>query len=192
MNGYEARLAAFADGRRLFRLRHPIQNDDGVPCDACGSAEPRWLHLLKDDATGRYAMVGGNCVRALADLGVVRRRVASEVAAQAYVDERALRQADLELPTSGDHGSPFTSAAPTPSQREPADLGRLLVAAVAVLGRDEWATLLQMLPLGAERWRFLALDGAAVGLEDLIVIGVNGSATGEAVAAHSTTAPSRP
>jgi hypothetical protein len=59
------------------------------------------------------------------------------------------------------------------------------VAAVAVLQREEWATLMQALPLGADRWRFIALGEHAPGLYGLLVIGVNGSAaiTGSAGAA---------
>jgi len=49
------------------------------------------------------------------------------------------------------------------------------VAAVAVLGREEWTALIETLPLGAARWRFIALDGAGSGLDELVVIGVNGS-----------------
>jgi hypothetical protein len=68
------------DEQRLLHLRHPVRNEDSLSCDACGSAEPRWLHLLKDEATGRYALVGSHCVRALTDLGTVRRRDAQDSA----------------------------------------------------------------------------------------------------------------
>ena len=192
MNGYEARLAAFADGRRLLRLRHPVPNDAAMACDACGSAEPRWLHLLKDEATGRYALVGSNCVRALTELGAVRRRYAPDVAAQAYADELAYRQAVQRASSPDGAYRQLEPTAPTVPRPAGVGVGARLVAAVAVLHQEEWAALLQTLPLGAGRWRFLALDGEAAGLEDLVVIGVNGNATGAAIAAQNTTAPSRP
>jgi hypothetical protein len=50
------------------------------------------------------------------------------------------------------------------------------VAAVAVLREHEWATLVETLPLGADRWRFIALDGSASGLAGLVVLGINGTA----------------
>jgi hypothetical protein len=174
MTSYDARLAAFADGRRLLRLRHPVPNDAAMACDACGSVEPRWLHLLKDEAAGRYALVGSNCVRALAELGVVRRRYAADIAEQAYADELTYRQVD-QAPSAAVHQSPAPEppAPPGPSLSETAD-GARLVAAVAMLQREKWATLTQALPLGADRWRFIALDRAGSGLEHLIVIGLNG------------------
>jgi hypothetical protein len=51
------------------------------------------------------------------------------------------------------------------------------VAAVAVLGREEWTTLLQALPLGVDRWRFIALDHDTADLAVLVVIGVNRGAS---------------
>jgi hypothetical protein len=169
-------LVAFADDRRLLRLRHPVQNDDAVACDACGSVEPRWLHLLKDEASGRYALVGSNCLRALTVLRVVRRRYAVDSADQAYAEELTHRlaerttTADVRTPMPGEHD--VSGAVPGHVAVEECDR---LVAAVAVLTYDEWASLLRMLPFGAARWRFIATDGAAEGLDGLVVIGVHGS-----------------
>jgi hypothetical protein len=175
MNSYEARLVAFANGRRLLRLRYPVQNDNALACDACGSAEPRWLHLLKDEATGRFALVGGNCVRALTDLGAVRRRYAPEIAEQAYADERARRAVDQVLLTDAREDSVPEVCAPPAAPAEESGHGARLVAAVAVLQGEEWTTLLQTLPLGADRWRFIAFPDPASGMDDLVVIGVNGT-----------------
>ncbi|MGE0544872.1 MAG: hypothetical protein AB7R89_32350 [Dehalococcoidia bacterium] len=52
--------------------------------------------------------------------------------------------------------------------------GARLVVAVAVLEHEEWDTLLQLLPLSARHWRFIALDDFASGLDNLIVLGMNG------------------
>ena len=108
----------------------------------------------------------------------MRRRYAPDIAERAYADELACRQA-VQPPQSDAADEPHQSVdAKPPSMTPPAETanGTRLVAAVAVLKRHEWANLVQTLPLGADRWRFIALDEPASGLDDLIVIGVNGCA----------------
>ena len=165
-SSYEARLAAFADGRRLVRLRHPVTNRDAVACDACGSSEPRRLHVLKDDASGQYFFAGSNCLQALTELGLIRRRYAADLAEHAYAEERARRHAEQELPASAAERSVDDATVAAP-QSEPSADSPALVAAVVVLQPGDWATLLQALPLGADRWRFITIGDHPLESRDL-------------------------
>ena len=171
MTSYEARLATFADGRRLLRLRHPVKNRDAVACDACGSSEPRLLHVLKDEASGQYCFTGSNCLQALAELGLIRRRYAPDVAEHAYDQELARRHTEHGMLVS----PPDVQADATspPVSPEAGATSSVLVAAVAMLHPGEWATLLRALPLGADRWRFIAVGESTSRIADLLEVGVN-------------------
>lgn len=130
------------------------------------------MHLLKDETIGRFAFVGGNCVQALTDLGAVRRRCAPGIAERMYIEERALRRGE-PLPPAPDGASDMIPVREALRAVEEGGGARLVVA-VAVLEHEEWDTLLQLLPLSARHWRFIALDDFASGLDNLIVLGMNG------------------
>ena len=95
MTTYEQKLAEFASGKRFRRLARPIRDRaDGV-CDACGSPQPRTLHMLKDELSNRYYAVGHTCLSALARRGVLVRRYSKESASEAY--ELEMNQRTLAL-----------------------------------------------------------------------------------------------
>ena len=95
MNTYEQKLAEFAEGKKFQRLARPIRDRaDGV-CDACGSPQPRTLHVLKDEHSSRYYMVGHSCLSQLARRGALVRRYGKESAHEACkleMEQRATAQ----------------------------------------------------------------------------------------------------
>jgi hypothetical protein len=157
-------------------LRHSAQNYDAMASDACGSVEPRWLHPLKHEATGR-SVCHSRGVPAFAPLlNSAVSAAASQRTSPRRDTPRNVRVGSRSAPATPIHASdPSEPAGLPPSTTAGRDHGVHIVAAVAVLGQEEWATLLQMLPFGVDRWRFVALPDPAAGLDDLVVIGVNGT-----------------
>ncbi len=88
-NGYETRLIAFAEGKRLARLSRVVK-DRGV-CDACGSTLPRALFGLRDIVSGRHYFLGQNCLAWLLERRLVARARYRESAEVAYRREMELR-----------------------------------------------------------------------------------------------------
>jgi len=88
---YEEKLTAFAQGKRLLRLPHPIRDRADAFCDACGSTRPRTLCALKDLESGRYYFAGASCLKELGSQGVILRRFGKESGRAAYELEMQLR-----------------------------------------------------------------------------------------------------
>lgn len=74
MPGYEQKLNEFARGKKLLRLSRPLRNR----ADACGSTQPRLLHVLKESSSGRYYFVGDTCLKELAKLGGILKAYGKE------------------------------------------------------------------------------------------------------------------
>ena len=70
---FEAKLAAFAKGKRLRRFRGMIRNPKDSTCDACGSALPNHLWGLRDVEEQKDYFVGSNCLAGLARMLVIER-----------------------------------------------------------------------------------------------------------------------
>jgi hypothetical protein len=112
-NGYETRLIAFAEGKRLARLSRVVK-DRGI-CDACGSTLPRFLFGLRETVSGRHYFLGQNCLAWLLERRLVARARYRESAEVAYRREMELRG----------QGSPavvpaITAAKPAARQVQPA------------------------------------------------------------------------
>jgi hypothetical protein len=88
-NGYETRLIAFAEGKRLARLSRVVK-ERGV-CDACGSTLPRVLFGLRETVSGRHYFLGQNCLAWLLERRLVARARYRESAEVAYRREMELR-----------------------------------------------------------------------------------------------------
>ncbi len=88
-NGYETRLIAFAEGKRLARLSRVVK-ERGV-CDACGSTLPRVLFGLRETVSGRHYFLGQNCLAWLLERRLVARARYRESAEVAYRHEMELR-----------------------------------------------------------------------------------------------------
>lgn len=84
---FEAKLAAFAAGKRLRRFRGVVRNPRDSTCDACGSALPNLLWGLRDIEAQRDYFVGSNCLAGLARMLVIERPFVRANITQAY--ERA-------------------------------------------------------------------------------------------------------
>ncbi len=72
-NGYEERLEAFAQGKRLRRFRGMIRNPKDPYCDACGSVLPSFLWGLRDMASERDYFVGQSCLAAISRMHLIER-----------------------------------------------------------------------------------------------------------------------
>jgi hypothetical protein len=92
-NGYETRLIAFAEGKRLARLSRVVK-ERGV-CDACGSTLPRVLFGLRETVSGRHYFLGQNCLAWLLEQRLVARARYRESAEVAYRREMELRGQDM-------------------------------------------------------------------------------------------------
>src|SRR5450759_2463330 len=92
-NGYETRLIAFAEGKRLARLSRVVK-ERGV-CDACGSTLPRVLFGLSETVSGRHYFLGQNCLAWLLERRLVARARYRESAEVAYRREMELRGQDM-------------------------------------------------------------------------------------------------
>jgi hypothetical protein len=88
-NGYETRLIAFAEGKRLARLSRVVK-ERGI-CDACGSTLPRVLFGLRETVSGRHYFLGQNCLAWLLERRLVARARYRESAEVAYRREMELR-----------------------------------------------------------------------------------------------------
>jgi len=84
---FEAKLAAFAEGKRLRRFRGMVRNPKDSTCDACGSALPNHLWGLRDVEAQRDYFVGSNCLAGLARMLVIERPIVRANITLAY--ERA-------------------------------------------------------------------------------------------------------
>lgn len=70
---YQAKVAAFAEGRRLRRFRGMVRDPRDSTCDACGSALPNNLWGLRDMEAKKDYFVGSNCLAALSRMLVLER-----------------------------------------------------------------------------------------------------------------------
>jgi len=99
---WEAKLAAFAEGKRLRRYRGMVRNPKDSTCDACGSALPNNLWGLRDMEGKRDYFVGGNCLAGLSRMLVLERPfVRADIGTayeQARLNERAGNGAGLQVP----------------------------------------------------------------------------------------------
>jgi hypothetical protein len=112
-NGYETRLIAFAEGKRLARLSRVVK-ERGV-CDACASTLPRVLFGLRDTVSGRHYFLGQNCLAWLLERRLVARARYRESAEVAYRREMELRGQDLPAVVPG-----IIAAKPAARQVQPA------------------------------------------------------------------------
>jgi hypothetical protein len=87
-NGYEARIAAFGEGKRLRRFRGALRPAGDTSCDACGSMLPAMLYGLRDLTGGRDYFVGLSCLRQLHQLGALEQPYVRMSIANAYVRAR--------------------------------------------------------------------------------------------------------
>ncbi len=71
--GYEERLQAFAQGKRLRRFRGMIRNPKDPGCDACGSVMPSFLWGLRDMDADRDYFVGQSCLAAISRMHLIER-----------------------------------------------------------------------------------------------------------------------
>ena len=71
--GYEERLEAFAQGKRLRRFRGMIRNPKDPGCDACGSVMPSFLWGLRDMDADRDYFVGQSCLAAISRMHLIER-----------------------------------------------------------------------------------------------------------------------
>ncbi len=72
-NGYEERLEAFVEGKRLRRFRGMIRNPRDPYCDACGSVLPSFLWGLRDMDADRDYFVGQSCLAAISRMHLIER-----------------------------------------------------------------------------------------------------------------------
>ena len=143
MTSYDERLTEFARGRTFVRLKRPLANRRDGSCDACRSPQPRVLHGLKDETSGRYAFVGGDCLRALVDRGAVDHGALRERIEEAYEREMASRRHAAPPGHGAPRTAPSAAAAPLNDHSTPSVPTVLLV--VAVLQPAEGAALLGQL-----------------------------------------------
>jgi hypothetical protein len=85
---YDARIAAFSDGKRLRRFRGALRPTGDTSCDACGSMLPAMLYGLRDLTSGRDYFVGLSCLRQLHALGALEQPYVRMSIATAYVRAR--------------------------------------------------------------------------------------------------------
>jgi len=85
---WEAKLAAFAEGKRLRRFRGMVRNPRDSACDACGSALPNNLWGLRDMEGKRDYFVGGTCLAALSRMLVLERPFVRADIGKAYEQAR--------------------------------------------------------------------------------------------------------
>ena len=71
--GYEERLEAFAQGKRLRRFRGMIRNPKDPGCDACGSVMPSFLWGLRDMDADRDYFVGQSCLATISRMHLIER-----------------------------------------------------------------------------------------------------------------------
>ena len=100
---YEAKLAAFAEGKRLRRLRGNVRNPKDSTCDACGSALPNLLWGLRDMADQRDYFVGSNCLAGLARMLVIERPIVRANVGLAYERARLSRPAASSTDAAAGH-----------------------------------------------------------------------------------------
>ena len=98
MDNYEERIASFAGGKQLQRLRQPVRRRGDGFCDACGSPQPSTLYGLRDKAGDRVYFVGSTCLQELSRKGVVVRPFGKISAAAAY--EAEMQRRDEETTAS--------------------------------------------------------------------------------------------
>ena len=155
MPGYEQKLNEFARGKKLLRLSRPLRNRADACCDACGSTQPRLLHVLKESSSGRYYFVGDTCLKELAKLGGILKAYGKESGQMAYEAEMQLRAEGSQAgrPVSEPDGNRTTppptesyaqdQPSPTPTR---ADAWPLFPAAV-VIERSEYYEAFVHIPL---------------------------------------------
>jgi len=93
MNGsrFEAKLATFAEGKRLRRFRGVVRNPKDSTCDACGSALPNNLWGLRDMEARKDYFVGSTCLAGLSRMLVLERPFVRANIATAYGEARLMR-----------------------------------------------------------------------------------------------------
>ena len=92
--GYEERLEAFAQGKRLRRFRGMIRNPKDPGCDACGSVMPSFLWGLRDMDADRDYFVGQSCLAAISRMHLIERPFVRASIKKAF--ERARGEAPSE------------------------------------------------------------------------------------------------
>ena len=110
--GYEERLEAFAQGKRLRRFRGMIRNPKDPGCDACGSAMPSFLWGLRDMKADRDYFVGQSCLAAISRMRLIERpfvrasiKKAFERARDEVTEENEGEQVIDDLPLNGHVGA---------------------------------------------------------------------------------------
>ena len=104
--GYEERLEAFAQGKRLRRFRGMIRNPKDPSCDACGSVLPSFLWGLREMDSERDYFVGQSCLAAISRMHLIERpfvragiKEAFERARGEATDDESKGQAEVGAPT---------------------------------------------------------------------------------------------
>lgn len=124
MSGYEQKLREFASGKKLLRLSRPLRNRADAFCDACGSTQPRVLHVLEEGHSGRYYFVGGTCLKELAKMAAILKSYGRESGQKAFEAEVKWRAEELQKKRSaagaGSKRTPMTKTeAETPDAGPP-------------------------------------------------------------------------
>ena len=125
MTSYQEKLTEFVQGKRLLWLSRPLRNRADAFCDACGSTQPRVLHVLKESSSGRYYFLGGTCLKELANLAAILKSYGRESGQKAFEAEMQWRAEELQkertFAGAGNTRTPITETEAETSDGGPPD-----------------------------------------------------------------------